>query len=491
MLKLLFNRITMYRLTLYYLIGLLLVATAISSSGLLPYNPLVIVLTTFECVGTCLLVNTVMSRIFRASTNVESTLITALILSLLITPRFPMSFVPILIASTCAMSSKYLLTIKQHHIFNPAAIGMVALFFLSSTPATWWVGAPILLPFVAIGGYLVVRKVNRELMVLQFLISLLLIVGAIAWFTTGSMTSMFSAMKVHLLSGSLLFFAAIMFVEPSTSPGTERKRSYFALLTALLYATPEIQWGIALMPEMALCIVNIFSFVVSPQYRYTLTLKAKRLVASDTYEFEFTTPTPLSFVPGQYMEWTLPHAHSDSRGIRRYFSLASTLSENPTFAMKYYEPPSSYKKNLMAMKIGSQLSTTSLSGDFTLRKTSRPMVFIAGGIGIAPFRSIIKTIIDEKKMVDITLLYINKTEDEVAYAPLWEKAHKYGVETHLLMSEISGHLTATQIQQHIPAWKESLYYVSGPQRLVDATENVLHSLKIPKNQIITDFFPGY
>jgi NAD(P)H-flavin reductase len=98
---------------------------------------------------------------------------------------------------------------------------------------------------------------------------------------------------------------------------------------------------------MALVMANAFSFAINPQYRYVLKLKAKRLIARDTYEFEFETPTPLKYVPGQYMEWTLPHHKMDNRGNRRYFSLSSVPEESPSFVIKYYTPPSSYKANLL------------------------------------------------------------------------------------------------------------------------------------------------
>jgi ferredoxin-NADP reductase len=66
------------------------------------------------------------------------------------------------------------------------------------------------------------------------------------------------------------------------------------------------------------------------------------------------------------------------------------------------------------MPVGATLSATSLAGDFTLpSQLNKPLVFIAGGIGIAPFRAMIKQVREEKKQVDITLIYVNKTADEV------------------------------------------------------------------------------
>lgn len=499
----LLDHITMYRLTTYYLGGLILVAVIFSAFGWLAFNPLDILITTAEVVGGTLLANQVMADLLGANINTESTIITALILALLIAPNFPVSFVPVAVAGSVAIGSKYLATILDHHVFNPAAAGIMALALLTDTSATWWVGTPILLPFVIIGGYLVVKKVNREKMVAEFLISFLAIVGAVSLIHSGSIMNMFNTWYMSLTHTALLFFAAVMFTEPGTSPGTKTKRSYFAYLTAVLYATPQLNIaGIVFTPEMALVIANVFSFIVNPQYRYVLTLKVKRFIARDTYEFEFETPNELKYIPGQYMEWTLPHPGMDDRGNRRYFSLSSTQEESPAFAIKYYTPPSSYKKNLLQMPIGATLSATSLAGDFTLpRQIDAPMVFIAGGIGIAPFRSMIKQVIQAKKPIDITLIYINKTADEVCYLSLWEEAKIYGVKTHFVLTDkenlpnpwhgLIGHLSPKMIASVVPKWQSSVYYISGPQRLVEAAEEVLKELNLPKQQIVTDFFPGY
>jgi ferredoxin-NADP reductase len=103
----------------------------------------------------------------------------------------------------------------------------------------------------------------------------------------------------------------------------------------------------------------------------------------------------------------------------------------------------------------------------------------------------IKQVVEEKKQVDISLLYINKRSDEVAYADLWEEAKAYGVKTRLIMTDVSGHLSSEMIKRLVPNWQKSLYYISGPQRLVEASEKVLREMQIPKTKIVTDFFPGY
>jgi len=492
----------MYRLTIYYLGGLILVATVLSFFKVLAYDPLDILIITAEVVGGCLLANQILSDIFHANSNIESTIITALILSLLITPKFPISFVPIAVAGAFAIGSKYLATILDHHVVNPVAAGLIALALLTDTNATWWVGTPALLPFVIIGGYLIIKKVNRQKMVLQFLLTFWAIVGIAALVRTGSPMSVLNAWWMSFSHTALIFFAVVMFTEPATSPGTDKKRGYFALLTAALYATPQLNiLGLVATPEIALALANVFSFVINPQYRFVLKLKSKKLIAKDTYEFIFEKLPDLKYLSGQYMEWTLPHDPMDNRGNRRYFSLSSTAQEEPAFAIKYYEPPSSYKKHLLQIPVGATLSANNLAGDFTLTSQDSPLVFIAGGIGIAPFRAMIKEIVDLQKPVQIDLIYINKTADEVAYFDLLQQAKKFGVNTHFVLTDKAnlptpwhgfvGHLTAEMIKQVVANYSQATYYISGPQGLVEASEQILKELQIPHKQIETDFFPGY
>ena len=134
------NMITMYRLVLYYLFGLLAVAVIFGYLGFISYSPLSLVLSTIFITLICWLTNLVFSKIFEAQTNVESVYITALILVFIINPPVSFADTSFLIlaswASVLAMASKYILAIRKKHIFNPAAVAVVltALFFFGKVP---------------------------------------------------------------------------------------------------------------------------------------------------------------------------------------------------------------------------------------------------------------------------------------------------------------------------------------------------------------------
>src|SRR5665213_3532499 len=178
------NKITMYRLVLYYLLVLLGAAALFGFFGLLPYNPAVLAFSTLLIVGVCWITNIAFAKAFGAATNVESVYITALILALIITPVASTDYAGIgflIFASAWAMASKYILAIGKKHIFNPAAFGVAISAIAVNQSATWWVGGNlILLPIVFLGGLLIVRKIHRFDLVWSFVAVSLATIAATA-----------------------------------------------------------------------------------------------------------------------------------------------------------------------------------------------------------------------------------------------------------------------------------------------------------------------
>lgn len=498
------NKITMYRVTLYYLIFLLGVAVILSFFKFLSYNPLDILLSSFTAIIVGYIFNYGFAKFFHAVTNIESVFITALILVLIVPVKFPLNFTYIALASAVAMASKYLLTIDKKHIFNPAAVSVVAISLLSSEhSATWWIGTPLLFPFVLLGGLLVVRKAQREQMVFSFLITYVLIIAIEAVVQTGSIFSIFQRINIGIFHSALFFFMFVMLTEPLTSPSTQRLREYYAYLVAFLYTTPSLRFlSIGLTPEMSLVLGNVFSYIINPNYRFSLPLRWKKQLSADTFAFVFNKPN-FKFTPGQYMEWTLPHKNADSRGNRRYFSISTSPTESTLgITVKFYNPSSSYKKNLLNLPPGEEIIASQIAGDFTLPKDlKKSLVFVAGGVGIAPFRSMIQYIIDKNLQSDIILLYTNRTKEDILFSDIFEKAKANGITTIYNLTDEAkvptdwqgtrGYITVDYVTQKIPGYKNRFYYISGPQLMVQRFEQTLLDAGVKKSNIRTDFFPGY
>ncbi len=499
------NKTTMYRTVLYVLMFFFGAALVLSSFKFLPYTPADLVVSLIIILLISWIANIVFAYAYNAPANVESIYITALILFFLITPiqgGVYSQFLPFAFwASVWAMASKYILAIGKKHIFNPAAFAVALTALTINQSASWWIGTPNMLPFVLIGGFLIVRKIRRTDLVLTFFVSAFITIAALAMLK-GS--DVLSTLIKTMTDSAFFFFAFVMLTEPLTAPTTRWLRISFGVLVGFLFA-PALHIGIFYStPELALIIGNIFAYLVSPKEKLILKLKDRVKVGTDTYDFIFDKDKNFSFRPGQYMEWTLKHRSPDTRGNRRYFTIASSPTENEIhLGVKFYPEPSSFKNRLLALPIGGEIIASQKSGDFVLPENrEKGLVFIAGGIGVTPFRSMIKYLLDKKEKRFITVLYSNKTIKDISYKEIFDRAQvELGIKTIYAITEKGeavfgesmqrGSIDARMIQKEIPNYREKVFYISGPHGMVDAFQTALKSIGVPRKNIKTDFFPGF
>jgi glycine betaine catabolism B len=495
--------LTMYRLLLYYLIGLLLAAVGLSITGGLRYDTVAIIGSPLILVAACWSINKAFAFIFNAPTNTESSLITALILALVITPDLSGSGVMFLLAASgLAMASKYILAINRKHVFNPAAIAIFLTAIGPGQTASWWISSSVLLPFVIIGGVLLARKLRNMLLLLCFFI--FTIVATVAWSLPAGGEVGFT-LQHAVLNSPMFFLGFVMLTEPLTAPSTTRMKVVYGGIVAALLPPPAHFFGYYTSPELALVIGNIFSYLVSPKTKLFPVLKQKVHVAADTIDFIFDPGQTLAYSPGQYIEMTLPHTHSDSRGDRRYFTLASSPTEEDIrLGVKFYESGSSFKEAMLAMNRRSQSVIARVSGDFILPGDQRQkLAFIAGGIGVTPFRSMTKYMIDRRESRDVVLLYGASDWKHVAYAPVFEAAHRlFGMKTIYALSSQPpqsrvpyayqpARVTEELICREVPDFQERIFYISGTHAMVADVKRMLRNLNVPTHHIKIDFFPGY
>ncbi len=493
----------MYRLVLYYLITLLVIAFFFSAVGWLSYGPMGLVLSTTVLLVCCLGTNALFAKVAKVQTNTESVYITALILALIITPPMAsalFSTLPILFwAAVWAMAGKYIFSIRNKHVFNPAAFAVALTALTINQSASWWIGTASMLPFVLIGGYLVIRKVQRQAMVGGFLVSALLVSVILSITHSAPWTTLYHT----ILDSSLVFFAAIMLTEPLTTPPAKKWQIVYGCMVGVFFS-PQFHLGsLYFSPELALLVGNIFSYTMSPKGRYVMTLVSQEVDGEGIRNFIFTPDRKVVFQPGQYLEWTLGHRHVDSRGNRRYFTIASSPTESKVvLGIKFYDKPSSFKTRLLAMCPGDTIVASQLAGEFTLPKDpSKKLVFIAGGIGITPFRSMLQYLIDNNEKRSVVTVYSCNTAEEIAYSTVLQKAEKQlgckSVITLTNKEKISptwkgqcGYVTGEMIAKEIPDFRERMFYISGPHVMVESSKRVLQQLGISHSQIKTDFFPG-
>ncbi len=496
------NTTTMYRLMLYVLIGLVLVAALFGGIGLLPFNPLYVLASAAFLVAMSVIANWGFARILRAPTNVESTFITALILALIINPDPPgSSIVTLAVAAVAATGSKYLLAFRRRHIFNPAAIAVVITSYALGLPATWWVSAPVLLPFVVIGGVLVVRKIRHLDLVGTFFLTYFV---ALLAFAIVERVDLATQVRQTLLLTPLLFLAFVMLTEPLTMPPTRRLRKVYGALVGFLIVPQVHIGGFYFSPEVALVVGNVFAWLVSAKATQMLLLKERRPVSGQAEEFVFQQEHPIRFRSGQYLDWTLPHDRPDSRGDRRYFTISSPPGDDAlAIGVEFKTPPSSFKKRLKAMEPGERIAAGHLAGDFVMpRDSEQKLALVAGGIGVTPFISMIRDLLRRGEKRDIVILVTNRYETGAAYRDVFEQAQgELGVRSVFTLTGPAealpadwtgrtGRIDETFLREEIPDYQERVFYICGSQRLVGGIKEVLAQLGVERGTVRSDFFPG-
>ena len=158
---------------------------------------------------------------------------------------------------------------------------------------------------------------------------------------------------------------------------------------------------------------------------------------------------------------------------------------------------------MLTLEPGAMMIAGGLSGDFTLPKyQDEKLAFIAGGIGVTPFRSMLKYLSDKKEQRDIVFLYSNRSASEIAYEEIFDAAEQtIGLRTIYAITDTDempngrnfhrGRIDANLVRQEIPDYLERTFYISGTHAMVSTFEKDLATMGVPRSQIKSDFFPGF
>jgi len=492
----LLDRTTMYRVIFYVLITWIIIALGLSAAGFFFFGPLELLASLAVLILSCAGVHVICQYATNAPANIESSFITALILVLIFDPTLEIDGLMGLAAvGALAIVSKYIFVYRNVHIFNPVAFAAVAASLLGISFATWWIGNYAMFLVVAVGGFIIAYKIRRIP-----LVGITILAGTVVYLIA---TALFADIALrdfswYFLSWPIIFFATIMVTEPLSTPAGTKNQLLYGATVGALSSLPFTLGPLYSTPELALLIGNFIFFFTTLRARLVLTLQSVQEIAHNTYELAFTSKHPFSFRPGQYLEWSLPHKKSDVRGIRRYFTIASSpTEENVLLGMKMPEKGSSFKRELRSLK-DKHIYAASLDGDFLLpKKSKRKLVFISGGIGVTPFRSMTKFLIDTKDRRDIVHFYCNNEEQDIAYQDIWDEAQEVGVKTVHVVSKPTdnwagerGYFSVEILKKHCPDFKDRQYYISGPPGMVSACSKSLRSAGVSRRHIHVDYFPG-
>jgi ferredoxin-NADP reductase len=428
--------------------------------------------------------------------NPESWQITAFILFFLIFPQSDIKgYVLTAIVAFLAVASKYILVFRGRHIFNPAAVAVVISSALGLLGATWWIATLVLLPVVVIVGVLIAMKLRHFLMIAIYIGTSVTLACVIALIAGGDIGQALSAV---LISSPIIFLGTIMLTEPLTSPTTKRAQIVYSLIVGV---TGGLQLGWLSKPDVALLIGNIFSFIIGQRRAIRLEFVSSTEIAPSIFTLVFKPLKKVRFSAGQYIELTLPHPHADTRGVRRMFSIASRPGgEYIELGLVKAERSSTFKSALLALKTGAVVRATQVGGSFVLpRSTTQPIVMIAGGIGITPFRSMIDDALARGEKRQILLFYAVRTEDALVYGALLNRARQeLALKIIPIVAEPGdtwtgekGMLNTTVIERYVADVNNQTYYISGPNVMVQAIRGQLRAKGISPARIKTDYFSGY
>lgn len=219
-----------------------------------------------------------------------------------------------------------------------------------------------------------------------------------------------------------------------------------------------------------------------------LRFKEKYPQAEDIVSFVFEPEEPMEWQAGQFITYILPHEHPDTKGFKRWFTIAAAPGEKYP-VITTHMTDSSFKQALNAMKPGDTVETSGVKGDFIWQESERPIVMVAGGIGMTPFYAMLKDRAIRSEPLAATLIYSNHDENVLYKEELdaWAAEHP-----ELKIEYITAErVTPTRLAELIPDLNRALIYVSGPEAMVETLGDALKESGLPETQLKQDFFPGY
>ncbi len=239
--------------------------------------------------------------------------------------------------------------------------------------------------------------------------------------------------------------------------------------------------------------------------KLSLPLVGRREIADRTVSFAFELGgQSFPFKPGQHVQIIqgVP-LYQDEKGNSRFFSIASS-PDDPLLLVATRLTGSAFKRSLAEVALGTRVDVQGPMGSFFLPwDATRPLVLVAGGIGITPFRSMIKTVTGQKLPHRLTLIYSNRTPRD---APFLEELAAWETENsnfHLVatMTTLEGSSTNWQgrrgyvdgrmIQETLGNLDRFLFYVAGPERMVAGVTQVLIEAGVSQDNVRAEEFPGY
>jgi ferredoxin-NADP reductase len=237
---------------------------------------------------------------------------------------------------------------------------------------------------------------------------------------------------------------------------------------------------------------------------YQSTLLGRTEVAEGTMAFQFEKPKHFVFKAGQYIDLTLSGSQPGlPNGLTHTFSIASSPCDEELVVTTRMRD-TVFKQAMSILPIGSGVRIEGPMGSFGLHNnTARLAVFLAGGIGIAPFLSMLLYATEKKLRHPIVLFYANRYLEDAAFIDeLWklERPNPRFRFVPILTRTAknyrgwkgeTGHLSPEMLLTHVGILRGPIYYIAGPPTMVAAARRTLGEVGVDEDDIRTEEFAGY
>ncbi len=231
-------------------------------------------------------------------------------------------------------------------------------------------------------------------------------------------------------------------------------------------------------------------------------VKEKREVARGTLLVVFDLDgQEVDFRAGQYF-WVelLDPAYEDEKGPRRHISVVTSPTERGVLGLCTRLRNTAFKRSLAELEVGDEVEVEEPKGNFVLPEdTERPYVFVAGGIGITVFRSMLRYIADTGLPYKVTLVYSNRDRESTAFLDELQELEGTlpGFRLVLTMTEDPGwegetrRIDEDMLRDQLGELDAFTFLVAGPPPMVEAVVASLQEAGVPEDRVIADSFSGY
>jgi ferredoxin-NADP reductase len=231
------------------------------------------------------------------------------------------------------------------------------------------------------------------------------------------------------------------------------------------------------------------------------TVAEKRDVAKGTLLVLFAVEDYPPYRPGNYFWVELPdRGHQDEKGLRRHISIVTSPTEVGVVGLTTRLRDSAFKRTLAELELGDEVEVEEPKGSFLLPDdTSVEYVFVAGGIGITVFRSMLRYIADEELPYRVTLVYSNRDRESAAFLDELGELERAipGFRLVLTMTDDpswegeSRRVDAAMLHDHLGDLDRYRYLVAGPPAMTEAVVESLHGGGVPEDRVVAGKFSGY